>query len=867
MGVPDHYSWEETNLTHVCYEEFDGEGSVTTSFCGLRDDCQGMVLPLVLEITWSKGFRSALYFIGLIYSFLGIGIVSDLFMSAIEKITSKTKKVHLGPGAEGPDVIEYPVWNGTVANLTLMALGSSAPEILLAIIGIIGNNFEAEALGPSTIVGSAAFNLLAISAVCISGIPSGETRRIQQFPVFCITAMFSVFAYIWLLVVLVFNTEHRVDVWEAVVTLLMFPLLVVIAYCADKGWMNKVFCYNPDKEPNKQQQIELGSYQPGESEGMLENTDFFKGGRVDQNALVGYIKAIKKNTKLSDEDAAVMAASKVVDAQPKSRIWYRIGATRNMTGGRKIQPTMKMNDKLKEAVTSSAFEDGMKKVYDAINDNAELPNIEYSDSDKPKSIVEFHASSAAVMENVGTFKVLVCRHGLLTSRVRVRVETIDGSATEGEDYKAVNEVLTFEPGEREKLIGVTIVDDNQWEPDEEFFLKLSIVYGEDLEKVKLGRTSIMEIMILNDDEPGTFQFEKRGHLVKESCGNAMLSVIRQHGADGDVTIKYKTIDKSAINGKDFEGGEGEIEFKHGETQRDILIPIIDDMEAEKDESFEVELYEINNGGKLGKITRTAVTITNDDDFNSMMSKILLMSNANMDSMRVHNDTWAQQFKDAMIVNGGDVENASMGDYIMHLLNFPFKIIFSIIPPAGMAGGWPCFFVSLTMIGLLVIIVGDLADIFGCLVGLKKEVTAITFVALGTSLPDTFASKAAAVNEKTADNAIGNVTGSNSVNVFMGIGIPWTIAAIYHAINNPEVGFVVKAGALSFSVVLYTICAILAITLIMVRRFLPIFGSAELGGTTWAKYASSGFLIFLWLAYVLLSSLQTYGVIDNPLGES
>ena len=56
--------------------------------------------------------------------------------------------------------------------------GSSAPEILLAIIGIVGNNFQAEALGPSTIVGSAAFNLLAISAVCIAGIPDGETRRL-----------------------------------------------------------------------------------------------------------------------------------------------------------------------------------------------------------------------------------------------------------------------------------------------------------------------------------------------------------------------------------------------------------------------------------------------------------------------------------------------------------------------------------------------------------------------------------------------------------------------------------------------------------------------------------------------------------------
>ena len=48
-------------------------------------------------------------------------------------------------------------------------------------------------------------------------------------------------------------------------------------------------------------------------------------------------------------------------------------------------------------------------------------------------------------------------------------------------------------------IGVTIVDDNQWEPDEEFFLKLSMVSGEDAVEMKLGRTSIMEITILNDD--------------------------------------------------------------------------------------------------------------------------------------------------------------------------------------------------------------------------------------------------------------------------------------------------------------------------------------------------------------------------------
>jgi solute carrier family 8 (sodium/calcium exchanger) len=289
------------------------------------------------------------------------------------------------------------------------------------------------------------------------------------------------------------------------------------------------------------------------------------------------------------------------------------------------------------------------------------------------------------------------------------------------------------------------------------------------------------------------------------------------------------------------------------------------MEAEKDENFEVELYEVDNGGKLGKITKTAVTITNDDEFNTIMNKMMMMTSANVDELRVQNETWAQQMKDAMVVNGGDIDNATTVDYIMHFLTFPFKVIFALIPPAGLMGGFPCFFVSLAFIGVIVIIVGDLAGIFGCLIGLEDEVTAITFVALGTSLPDTFASKAAAVNEKHADNAIGNVTGSNSVNVFLGLGLPWVIAAIYHF--SSEDGFEVKAGALTFSVTIYIICAIIAIGLILIRRFVPVFGQdgvgAELGGNTILKYISAVILLFLWFLYVILSTLQTYKYIGDP----
>ena len=47
------------------------------------------------------------------------------------------------------------------------------------------------------------------------------------------------------------------------------------------------------------------------------------------------------------------------------------------------------------------------------------------------------------------------------------------------------------------------------------------------------------------------------------------------------------------------------------------------------------------------------------------------------------------------------------------------------------------------------------------------------------MPDTFASMAAAKMSTNADSAIGNVTGSNSVNIFLGLGLPWVIAAHYY----------------------------------------------------------------------------------------
>merc|ERR1711953_1261925 len=117
------------------------------------------------------------------------------------------------------------------------------------------------------------------------------------------------------------------------------------------------------------------------------------------------------------------------------------------------------------------------------------------------------------------------------------------------------------------------------------------------------------------------------------------------------------------------------------------------------------------------------------------------------------------------------------DWGMHVISLFWKLLFSVVPPPCFFGGWLCFNCALAMIGIVTAVVGDMAGLLGCCIGIPDDITAITLVALGTSLPDTFASRMAAQQDDTADNSVGNVTGSNSVNVFLGLGLPWMIAAV------------------------------------------------------------------------------------------
>merc|ERR1712200_48430 len=457
-------------------------------------------------------------------------------------------------------------------------------------------------------------------------------------------------------------------------------------------------------------------------------------------------------------------------------------------------------------------------------------------------------------------------------------------------------------------------DDDVFEDDEHFYIRMgnlrrkdgmpfAEIDVEDAEtgnvsrqpNIQLGTPHMATIMILDDDHGGIFGFEDAEAEIVESVGIYELKVQRISGARGKVAIPFATED-----GTHFEAIESELLFENEEAEKTIELVVSDEESYEKNLIMYVNIGEprqIAEGKEgegvdysvldakdpeslteeekiallgrpcLGTNSKIHIRIKEYKEFKNSVDKMMQKAN---NSMMVGSSSWLEQFTDAFVVQAADEDEEeeegegdgeekmpSCGDYIMHFLTLPWKLIFAFIPPTAIYAGYPTFVVSISAVGLCTAVIGDVAGHLGCFIYLKDCVNAIAFVALGTSVPDTFASKTAAIEDETADASVGNVTGSNAVNVFLGIGIAWSMAAIYWEANGSV--FKVEPGSLGFSVTIFCIEAVLAICILLARRSPAVGG--ELGGPKSVKTVTSSIFVFFWVFYVLISALEAYKVID------
>merc|ERR1712002_254960 len=505
----------------------------------------------------------------------------------------------------------------------------------------------------------------------------------------------------------------------------------------------------------------------------------------------------------------------------------------------------------------------------------------------------------------------------MNQTIQVDYKTEDGTASSDGDYIEAVGTLTFGPGETQKMITLEVLDDDVFEDDEHFYIRISNlrrkdgmpissieVTDDDGKKsmqpaVQLGTPHMATIMILDDDHGGIFGFDDSEAEIVESVGTFDLEIKRISGARGKVAIPFNTEDGTAKEGAHYEAQEGELIFCNEETSKTISLEITDEESYEKNlimyvsigeprqiaegiegEGIDYSILDAKNPEDLteeekiallgrpclGANSRIQIRIRESKEFKSSVDKMMQKAN---NSMMVGSSSWLDQFSEAFTVQAedddeegeegeeGEEKMPTCGDYIMHFLTLPWKLIFAFIPPTAIYNGYPTFVIAILFIGACTAVIGDVAGHLGCFIYLKDGVNATAFVALGTSVPDTFASKTAAIEDETADASVGNVTGSNAVNVFLDIGIAWTMAAIYWEAQGES--FKVVPGSLGFSVTIFCIEALLAIIILMLRRS-PVVGG-ELGGPKLFKTISSAIFVFFWVFYVMISALEAYDVIE------
>ncbi len=187
--------------------------------------------------------------------------------------------------------------------------------------------------------------------------------------------------------------------------------------------------------------------------------------------------------------------------------------------------------------------------------------------------------------------------------VTANYTTVDGTALSGPDYLARSGTVTLDAGRRTAVIAVPVVDDEVPEPDERFAVRLSSPANAGIDDGEGVAT------ITDPDLP----WLSIGDVtVPEAPGSvATFPVTLDRPTYRTVTVRYETVDGTAVQRLDYARSAGQLAVPPGQTAATIPVPIVDDDVPEPDETFTVRLaspagVRLADDEGLGTITDDAV---------------------------------------------------------------------------------------------------------------------------------------------------------------------------------------------------------------------------------------------------------------------
>lgn len=252
----------------------------------------------------------------------------------------------------------------------------------------------------------------------------------------------------------------------------------------------------------------------------------------------------------------------------------------------------------------------------------------------------------SVSESAEKVEVVVVRKRVDATLQKLGIRTRDDTAVAPKDYERTELIIDAQSFEKkgdlfQYTFTVGIVNDEEWNPDMDFFIELFDPSQVGSEKDQLsGKDTKCKVTILDEDKPGTIGFAETEVRVARSGKEVELIVVRTDGSDGRIQCVIKTEMIAGTSGaKEFDHYlpiQSSLTFNHNdsETRHKITIMPAEDgdlgkgdnddegnlpeeeesEEEEQDLVFKVKLEEPSpEGVKIGSNNLCFVTIVGSDE--------------------------------------------------------------------------------------------------------------------------------------------------------------------------------------------------------------------------------------------------------------
>jgi len=222
------------------------------------------------------------------------------------------------------------------------------------------------------------------------------------------------------------------------------------------------------------------------------------------------------------------------------------------------------------------------------------------------STLQFSLASVSGLESSGGLTVTVSRSGVIDTTVTVPFRFVNGSATNGVDYRGTNGALSFGTNESSKTVFVEFINNLTVQTNRTFTVVLDPPTGE---AAVVGNGSIA-VTILDDDS--TLQFPSATASVLETGVTYSVLVHRIGATNVAVSNLLVTADITATNGLHYGGISSNLVFGVGVNAQTVAIGITNNQIIEGTRTFRVSITNVAGEATAGAVSNLVVSILEDD---------------------------------------------------------------------------------------------------------------------------------------------------------------------------------------------------------------------------------------------------------------